>query len=117
MRKFVCWAILLAFSLQLPASASPKDEPTVETIKHKIAKSVDEQLRISITTKDGRKLQGYVSQARADDFMLSNEGTSTTLKYDEVSRVKIPMSHGRKLAILWLFSGAIAGTSIALAHH
>jgi hypothetical protein len=117
MRKFVCWAILLAFSFQSLAWASPKDEPSVETIRHKISKSVDQQLRISIATKDGRKLQGYVSQARADDFILSNEGTSTTLKYDEISRVNIPMSRGMKRAILWVTSGAIAGTSIALAHH
>lgn len=56
--------------------------------KKKIAHSVDVQRRVVVETFDGRRLQGVISEAGADDFMLVYAGRATTLSYSDVRKLR-----------------------------
>jgi hypothetical protein len=76
--KAVFLIIFSCFGLTQIALASP-DQQHIDKIKKQISSSIDHHLRISVETYDGRKLQGLVNEARAENFILGNEGPQQLL--------------------------------------
>ena len=86
----------------------------IERIKIKVAKlGVGERARATITTKDGAKIKGYVSQTGDDDFVMRDRETSspTTIRYADVAKVE--RNQGHSIAKIVLISIG-AGTAIVL---
>ena len=118
--KSVSWLLsallLLAPATQIFAAGQKADKQTpVEKIKIQVAKvGVGEKARATITTKDGAKIKGYVSQAGDDDFVMRDRKTSspTTIRYADV--VKVERNQGHSIAKIVLISIG-AGTAIVLA--
>jgi hypothetical protein len=69
--------------------------------------------QVVIETYDARRLQGSVSEARADSFILTNDGRSTTLTYAEVRRVFAPGQLSKPVTAI-LVGGVVAGVLLAL---
>jgi hypothetical protein len=113
--KAVFLIIFSCFGLTQIALASP-DQQHIDKIKKQISSSIDHHLRISVETYDGRKLQGLVNEARAENFILGNEGTTTTLNYDQVKKIKSPFPRGKRFAILALVDAGLAAGLIAAKH-
>src|SRR5258708_306779 len=78
----------------MPANAvaqTSQKESCVEKVKADVAKrGVGEKARVTVKLQDGSKLKGYISQAGADSFALtdSKTGQTTTLAYRDVIQVK-----------------------------
>lgn len=92
-----CWLshlpiLLLIFALSsLPAWASPDPSAAhIASIKHKVADCMDQQKRVVVETYDQRQMLGFISEAGADDFVLSYAGRPTTLAYREVKKIRWP---------------------------
>jgi hypothetical protein len=66
-----------------------------------------------IDTYDGRRLQGSVSEAGVDHFVLTNDGRSVTLTYAEVRRVRESARLSRMVKAI-LIGGVVAGILLAL---
>jgi preprotein translocase subunit SecF len=78
------------------AAQANNDAQAVEKIKLKIAKmGVGEKARVTIRTKDGKKIKGFISQAGSDDFTLRdrNSGEATTISYNDVMKVENNRGH------------------------
>ena len=118
--KSVSWLLsallLLAPASQIFAACQKQAKQTpVEKIKIQVARvGVGEKARATITTKDGAKIKGYVSQAGDDDFVMRDRKTSspTTMRYADV--VKVERNQGHSIAKIVLISIG-AGTAIVLA--
>lgn len=106
---------LCCFGLTQLASAAPSQEH-IQKIKKQVSASIDQHERISLETYDGRKLQGFVNESGAEKFVLGNEGTTTSLKYEEVKKIKVPVSRGKRIAILTAINAGIAAGLIAAVH-
>lgn len=118
--KSVSW-LLSALLLLAPATQTfgagqkaAKQTP-VEKIKIQVAKvGVGEKAKATITTKDGAKIKGYVSQAGDDDFVIRDRKTSspTTIRYADVAKVERNQGHSIAKIVLVAIG---AGTAIVLA--
>jgi hypothetical protein len=91
--------ILITVCPTLFAGTGPDPKHT-EEIKKKVGHYVEREARVSLETYDARKLQGSISEAGPETFVLSNEGRSTTLSYADVKKIKAPMSRRTKQAIV-----------------
>jgi hypothetical protein len=92
-----------------------KQTPPVEKVKIQVAKlGVGEKAKATITTKDGAKIKGYVSQAGDDDFVMRDRKTSspTTIRYVDVAKVERNQGHSVAKIVLIAIG---AGTAIVLA--
>jgi hypothetical protein len=80
---------LLVFTLMCPAlwSDPVPNQKHIDHIQKKISESITQHRIVVIDTYDHRRLQGLVSEADADGFVLAIQGTSTTLKYAQVEKV------------------------------
>ena len=119
--KTLSWLIsgllLLAPAAQTFGAGQKADKQTtpIEKVKIQVAKlGVGEKARATITTKDGAKTKGYVSQAGDDDFVMRDRKTSspTTIRYTDVAKVE--RNQGHSIAKIVLISIG-AGTAIVLA--
>ncbi|HEV3038208.1 MAG TPA: hypothetical protein VHA33_10570 [Candidatus Angelobacter sp.] len=95
-------ALVLILGLACPAlyAAPGPDQKHVDKIKKKVSTCVEKGSRVSLETYDDRKLQGTISEAGEDNFVLTNEGRSTTLGYAEIKKIKSPMDRRTKGAIV-----------------
>lgn len=119
--RTVSW-LLSALLLLAPAAQTfgagqkvDKQAPTIDQIKIQVAKlGVGDKARATITTKDGAKIKGYVSQAGDDDFVMRDRktGAPTTIRYVDVAKVE--RNHGHSVARIVLIAVG-AGTAIVLA--
>jgi hypothetical protein len=97
MKKLLVCLLLLALGCpQMWAGAGP-DQAHIDKIKKKIADCVDQHRRVTIETYDDRILQGSISEAGADNFVLSYAGKSTTLNNSDVKKNQMALG-GRKAA-------------------
>jgi hypothetical protein len=64
---------------------------------------------VTVATADHRELQGSVSEARADNFVLTNRGRSTELSYAEVEKIAWP-PHVSKHVVAVIVGVAVAVT-------
>jgi hypothetical protein len=107
--------LLLAPATQtLGAGQKPDKQTPIEKVKIQVAKvGVGEKAKATITTKDGAKIKGYVSQAGDDDFVMRDRKTSapTTIRYADVAKVE--RNQGHSIANIVLISIG-AGTAIVL---
>ena len=108
MLKKVCSAILAALLLQ--AAAAPafantnakKDAQRAEKVRSELSKlgtGADAQVRLEL--RDKTKLEGYLSEASADTFTVTDkEGKSTTVPYQDVKKARgNNLSTGAKIGI------------------
>lgn len=119
--KTLSWLIsgllLLAPAAQTFGTGQKADKQTtsIEKVRIQVAKlGVGEKAKATITTKDGAKIKGYVSQAGDDDFVMRDRKTSspTTIRYADVAKVE--RNQGHSIANIVLISIA-AGAAIVLA--
>jgi len=108
MLKKVCSVILSALLLQaaaVPAFAGTKAEKETkraEKVRTQIAKlGTGKDALIRVELRDKTKLEGYVSEAGAESFIVTNKaGVATTVAYPQVGKVKgNNLSTGTKIAI------------------
>src|SRR5258707_15587134 len=110
MRTMSC--LLAALILLAPAAQAfdagqkhDKQASTIEQIRIKVAKlGVGEKAKATITTKDGAKIKGHVSQAGDDDFVMRDRKTDapTTIRYADVAKVE--RNHGHPVTKIVLIS-------------
>ncbi len=96
------------------AGQTANKQTPIEKIKIQVAKAgVGEKAKATITTKDGAKIKGYVSQAGDDDFVMRDRKTNapTTIRYADVAKVECNQGHSN-LKIVLISIGA--GTAIVL---
>ena len=109
--------LVFAFTCS-PMSASPApDQQHIEAVKKKVARCVDQPRRVVVETFDGRRLQGAISEARSDDFVLVYGGRATNLSYGEVKKIKwqSPVwKHAQAVAIAAGITAAIFGLVVLL---
>jgi hypothetical protein len=101
MFKKVCSVILSALLLQaaaVPAFAATGAEK-VRTQLAKLGTGADAQVRLVL--RDKTKLEGYISEAGADTFAVTDRaGKTTTVGYGQVGRAQgNNLSTGAKIAI------------------
>jgi hypothetical protein len=108
MLKKICSAILSALLLQaaaLPAfaSTSPKKEAErAEKVHAQLAKlGTGKDARVKVELRDKTKLEGYLSEAGADSFTVTDDaGNATAVPYPQVKKAKgNNLSTGAKIAI------------------
>lgn len=103
--------LILAFFISspnvLPAraqSGAEKQGEELSKIRSKVAKrGVGPKAKVKITLVDGTKLQGYVSEARADSFTVTDAktGGSVVVEYSQVKQLKGDgLSKGAKIALV-----------------
>lgn len=82
-------ACLLAFLLAASPTwaSSGSNQKHIETIRKKVARCVDAQRRVVVESYDNRRLQGVISEAGGDDFVLIFAGRATTLTYADVRKI------------------------------
>ncbi|HWS53230.1 MAG TPA: hypothetical protein VN228_03860 [Pyrinomonadaceae bacterium] len=108
MLKKVCCAVLSALLLQaaaVPAFAKTRAEKETERAAkvrariNKLGTGADARIRVEL--RDGAKLEGYVREAGADSFAVTDrEGKTTTVSYPLVKKAQgHNLSTGTKIAI------------------
>ncbi len=90
-------ALLVTNLLYVSAAArAPKQDVTPEQTKAKVARAgTGEKARVTVWTKDGKKMKGYVSQTNENDFILRDGKTDapTTIAYNDVTKVDVNRGH------------------------
>ena len=108
MLKKVCSVILSALLLQaaaIPAFAATnaeKEAKRAEKVRTQLAKlGTGKDARIKLTLRDKTKLEGFVSEAGAETFAVTDRtGKTTTVEYSQVSKAKgHNLATGDKIAI------------------
>ena len=108
----VCLLLITAnFSLISAQTKTDNTASSVAKIKAIIAeRGTGENKRIEVRMLNGTKLKGYINQAGADSFTLTDSKTkqSTVIAYGEVAKVSNRLSKGDKIAL-----GVIGGAAAA----
>lgn len=112
--------LMVCISGTTSASAQAASQnPRIEELKQKVQKlGTGINARVNLETKDGRKLEGYVSEITDDHFVVTNgkNGATTVIKYSQVSKLKgdngltagkIAWKIGRGAAIVAAVAGAV----------
>ena len=108
MLKKICSFALAALLLQAAAapalakSAAEKESKRVETARAKLAKlGTGPDARVKLELRDKTRLEGYVSEAGAESFVVVNKaGVATAVAYPQVSKAQgHNLSTGAKIAI------------------
>jgi len=81
---------LLIFTLPCPRlwARTDPDQKQITKVKRKVAQCLEHYRRVTIETYDDRLLQGSVTEASADAFVLTHDSRSVTLKYADVKKIK-----------------------------
>jgi hypothetical protein len=108
--------LTLAFNGSAAVSAkTAKEAKQAEKIKAGIAKlGVGRDARVKLKLKDQTKLSGFISEARAESFVVTDleTGASTRVAYPDVAQVQgHNLSKGAKIAIA---VGIVAGVILVL---
>jgi hypothetical protein len=108
LREFVSVVLVVALvSTRLLAHPAP-DPVHAAQIQKKVAVSVRHHYLVAVETYDHRQLQGSVSEAQTDRFVLTHQGRSTTLTYAEVEKISWPGGVSRELKAV-IAAAAVAG--------
>ena len=108
MLKRVCSVVLAALLLQsvaVPAfakSGAEKEARRAEKVRTQLAKlGTGKEARVRLELRDKTKLEGYVSEAGAESFVVTDSaGKTTTVAYPQVVKAKgNNLSTGAKVAI------------------
>jgi hypothetical protein len=118
MLKRICSVMLSALLLQaaaLPALANggpDKEAKRAEKVRTQLAKlGTGKDARVRVELRDKTKLEGYLSEAGAEEFAVTDDaGKTTAVPYKQVSKAKgNNLSTGAKIAI-----GAGIGAGVTL---
>ena len=108
MFKKVCSLVLSALLLQaaavpaLAATAAEKEAKRAEKVRTQLAKlGTGADARIKLELRDKTRLEGFVSEAGADTFAVTDRtGRTTTVGYGQVGKTQgHNLSTGAKIAI------------------
>ncbi len=108
MLKKLCCVLLSALLLQaaavtaVAATKAEKEARRAEKVSTKLAKlGTGSDARVKLVLRDKTKLEGYISEAGADTFALTDRaGKTTTVEYSQVSKAEgHNLSTGAKVAI------------------
>jgi preprotein translocase subunit SecF len=96
--------LIQALGVGAVCAQTNSDVQAVEQVKSKVARlGVGEKARATVRMKDGRKLKGYIAQARETDFVLRDRATDapTEIAYSDVNKVESNRGHSlaRNLAL------------------
>src|SRR5918999_6108114 len=111
--SFALSAALLFTTAARPAHArsqGEKDARRVGKLKERAEKFYRGRVRrVEVKLKDGRKLKGRVVGTGETDFLLADTkaGTTSTIRYDEVKDLGVPLNHARNLAFLGVIFGLL----------
>jgi len=108
MKKLVSCLLVVALTCPALRAAPGPDEKHIDSIHKRIAESITHHRIVVIDTYDHRRLQGSVSEAQADGFVLANQGRSTTLMYVQVERVTWSTRFPREVTAT-IVAAAVAG--------
>lgn len=110
--------IWISWTTSVSAQARSQN-PRIEELKQKVQKlGTGTNAHVNVETKDGRKLEGYVSGIADDHFVVTNgkNGATTVIEYSQVSKLKgnngltagkIAWKIGRGAAIVAAVAGAV----------
>ena len=90
---------------QVAAQSQKNDKSTkkIEKLKTEVAKlGTGKQARVEVTTANGSKVKGFVSQVNENSFVVTNEssGVTTEIQFSDVNKLAgRNMSTGTKIAI------------------
>jgi hypothetical protein len=108
MLKKICSVALVALLLQAAAapalakSAAEKESKRVEKVRTQLAKlGAGTDARVRVELRDKTKLEGYISEAGPESFVVVNKaGVATAVAYPQVVKAKgNNLSTGAKIAI------------------
>jgi hypothetical protein len=108
MLKRICSVALAALLIQATAapafakSAAEKESKRVETVRAKLVKlGTGKDVRVKLELRDKSKLEGYLSEAGPESFVVVNKaGVATTVGYGQVSKARgHNLSTGAKIGI------------------
>jgi hypothetical protein len=108
MLKKLCCVLLSALLLQaaavtaVAATKAGKEAARAEKVRTKLAKlGTGSDARIKLELRDKTKLEGFVKEAGADTFALTDRaGKTTTVEYSQVKKAQgNNLSTGAKIAI------------------
>ena len=102
--------VLLGVAAVCPAHAKPQGQENLEQagrVKAKVGKLFTRRMpRVRVKLNDGRKLKGYISEAKEDYFVVVDPkvGTATTVRYAQVK--ELDQNHSRRsqavgVAVVW----------------
>ena len=112
MLKKICSVALAALLLQAAAapalakSAAEKESKRVETVRAKMAKlGTGQDARVKLELRDKTRLEGYISEAGPEGFVVVNQaGIATTVADPQINK-----AHGNNLS-----TGAKIGIGIGI---
>jgi sRNA-binding regulator protein Hfq len=116
--SFSLMALLLnaAGAMQLSIAAQTnQDTSRVEKVKGDVAKrGTGKKARVKVKLQNGSKLKGYITQAGADSFTLTDSKTKqdTTLAYRDVTQVK--KQGGLSIVTMVGIGAAITAATLAI---
>jgi hypothetical protein len=90
MKKLVISLLIVALTSSASWADSSPDQRHIKSIRKKVDACVDQHRRVVIETYDNRRLQGFITEAKTDDFVISYAGRATALSYADVRKVKWP---------------------------
>ena len=108
MFKRVCSVVLAALLLQaaavpaFAATSAEKEARRAEKVRTQLARlGTGSDARIKLELRDKTKLEGFVSEAGADTFAVTDRaGKTTTVEYSQVSKTRgHNLSTGAKIGI------------------
>ena len=111
-------SLLISLVASVSASAQSQEEARqTEKVKETILKlGAGKKARVEVLLKDNRKLQGHLSEATEDRFVIvdSKTNAATTVLYAQVQKIKVN-GHPHQLAIGLAFVGGLVGLALILA--
>lgn len=114
--KFLACFLAFALAASLAAASTPS-EKQLQKIKHKVADALENHRRVTLETYDHRLLEGVISEAGPDTFVLLSGGTPSTLAYSDILSVKWPSGVSRQVKAIVaavVIAGALLGCVILI---
>jgi len=115
-RLLICLLVLTLASATAWADPGP-DQKHIDSIKKKVAQAVDHHRLVVIATFDNRRLQGFVSEAAPDHFILSYDSQPHPLSYADVKKIRWQSAlskQGKALIGAVIVTGVLFGMVAAL---
>jgi len=114
MRRLIVSVLVIAFITSAAFGSSTPDQKHIEKIRKKVASCVENSRHVSIETYDRRELQGSISEANSDTFVLSFHNNSTTLNYADVKTIKWPSALSKAAKTVIAVTAVTGGLFLAV---
>ena len=115
MKQLIALVLFFAVACNSCFAGAQPDQKHIDKVRKQVSDYLEQGTRVSVETYDQRKLQGSISEANSDTFVLTVDGRSTTLNYADVKKIKSPMSRSKKQKIVAaIFTIGFLGTVLGL---